>query len=435
MRQMLLFSQDELLSSAQSLGQFARLASTPRASAVDSEMDGLLATAALEPRTYQRRLIGKVCEMYSGEYVNEDGERERRAQSVMVESPTGSGKTIIGLCVARLMQQLHGYHCCWIAMRRNLLAQAANENADRKIGANVDFLSLFEKSPPPELLQRGQRPLLLIVDEAQHDAVNSAARLHHLLRPERVLGLTATPYRTDRLKLIFERVVKDLGIKELIDGGYLSRYRHFTIPKWDPTSVADVYGAEPERWGKSLLFFLRHSECRSCQQRLSELGISSEIVTANSDRERQLEDFEHDRIRVLISMRVLTEGFDCPSLKTVFCRPSGKLCVTQMAGRVFRIDSQVGLKQLVQCEETRYPFTRTATPDEQYVWTDSGWRSLQTNPRIAEISKRCLQAIAQAQVSQLPHYMTKQSKKNRAARATENEDRDTRRRHTFISPF
>ena len=389
----------------------------------------------MEARQYQHRLITKVCQMYSGEYVNGDDEQPRPAHSIMIESPTGSGKTIVGLCIARIMQELHGYRCCWIAMRRNLLAQAANENAERKIDANVAFLSLFEKNPPPEVVERGKRPLLLIIDEAQHDAVNSAARLHHLLRPERVLGLSATPYRTDRLKLVFERVVKDMGIKELIDAGYLSRYRHFTIPDWHPKNVADLYADEAERWGKSLLFFLRHSECRKCQQRLTDRGISSEIVTADSDRERQLDDFEHDRVRVLISMRVLTEGFDCPSLKTVFCRPSGKLCVTQMAGRVFRMDPEIGLKQLVQCEQTRYPFIRTATPDEQYAWTESGWRSLQANPRIAEISRRCLQAVAQAQVSQLPRYIVKKNKKKRAANVSEDESRNPGRRAASAPPF
>ena len=41
---------------------------------------------------------------------------------------------------------------------------------------------------------------------------------------------------------------------------------------------------------------------------------------------------------------ILTEGFDCPSLKTVFCRPSGKSCTVQMGGRDFREASQHCLK-------------------------------------------------------------------------------------------
>ncbi len=57
---------------------------------------------------------------------------------------------------------------------------------------------------------------------------------------------------------------------------------------------------------------------------IMELGVSAEVVTATSDRERQIEDFEAGRTEVLLSMAILTEGFDCPSLQTVFCRPSSK---------------------------------------------------------------------------------------------------------------
>ena len=47
------------------------------------------------------------------------------------ESPTGSGKTIMGLAIARWMQQNLGYRVGWTAMRRNLLAQAVAENQPR----------------------------------------------------------------------------------------------------------------------------------------------------------------------------------------------------------------------------------------------------------------------------------------------------------------
>ena len=107
--------------------------------------------------------------------------------------------------------------------------------------------------------------------------------------------------------------------------------------------------------------------------------MSAEVVTAKTDRERQLADFAAGRIRVLINMLILTEGFDCPSLKTVFCRPSGRGCTIQMGGRVFRKHPDLPRKQIVQCKATRHPFIRTAMADEQYVWADGQWRALTVN--------------------------------------------------------
>jgi superfamily II DNA or RNA helicase len=224
------------------------------------------------------------------------------------------------------------------------------------------------------------------------------ARVHSQIRPTKCLGLTATPYRTDRLKLCFRNVIRDAGIQQLIQDGYLARYHHFTIPRYAPVEVAEFYVSQRQRWGKSLIFFFRTDDCFACQRALADAGVAAEVVTGTSNRERQLEDFEADRVNVLISMAVLTEGFDCPALKTVFCRPSGKGCTVQMAGRVFRRHPQVPHKQLVQCRDTRHPFMKTATPDEQYAWMDGGWRTMKLNQQLATMTTNTLRVMAACDV-------------------------------------
>ena len=101
----------------------------------------------------------------------------------------------------------------------------------------------------------------------------------------------------------------------------------------------------------------------------------AELVTAKTDRERQIADLAAGRVDVLVNMLILAEGFDCPSLRTVFCRPSGKLCTIQMCGRVLRKHPGLAFKQVVQCEQTRHPFPRTATPAEQYLLTRAKGRA------------------------------------------------------------
>jgi len=356
-----------------------------------STFSRLLAGTTVDPRPYQLRIVLEAFRMFQGKYRNRIGDIEPPAHSVMVESPTGSGKTVMGLAIARQMQQQFGFSVGWVAMRRNLLAQAQKENHHWGFDVDMTLISMFDKHPP--------FVDMLVVDEAQHDAAMSMANLHCAVRPKKVLGLTATPFRTDRIKLCFDKVIRDAGIHQLIQDGYLSRYHHYTIPQYTPVTVAQFLIDEPDRWGKSLVFFHRQDQCDECCQILRRHGIRAEVVTAKTDRERQIADFSEDRINILINMLILTEGFDCPSLKTVFCRPSGRGCTTQMGGRVFRKHPEIPRKQIVQCKNTRHPFVKTAMADEQYVWVDGQWRSLSLNQQITAISDRARQVIARARVA------------------------------------
>src|SRR5262249_41242591 len=121
------------------------------------------------------------------------------------------------------------------------------------------------------------------------------------------------------------------------------------------------------------------------------------------------------RLDVLCNCLVLSEGFDCPELKTVFCRPSGKGVTIQMAGRVLPQHPDFPVKQIVQCRRTRSPFLRTAAATLQYGWMGAEWRSLQVNPRITEVHGRSLQALARIQV-ELPKFLTHRAAGRRGRR-------------------
>jgi len=358
--------------------------------------EDLIYDLAVEPRDYQLRIARSAIQLFEGGCAKQADE-QAAVNSVLIESPTGSGKTIMGLMIARWLQRNHGFRIGWCAMRRNLLAQAAEENRRRGFRLEMELISMFDKHPAAVDL--------LVVDEAQHDAAESMVNLHATIQPAKTLGLSATPYRMDRCALCFERVLKDADIHHLIQSGHLSRYRHFTIPKYTPEAVADCYAREPERWGRSLIFFHRLEQCEQCHRLLRQRGIHGEVVTGQSDRPRQIEDFAAGRIPVLFSMMILAEGFDCPSLQTVFCRPSGRSCTVQMCGRVFRKYPEHPYKQIVQCRETRHPFPRSAAPAEQYVWSDSGWKSLKINRHLTAISNNAMRAIAQSTAS-LPKILT-----------------------------
>ncbi|MEZ6139914.1 MAG: DEAD/DEAH box helicase family protein [Zavarzinella sp.] len=343
---------------------------------------------SVEPRRYQQRIIRQAVEHY-----------QKGLRSILIESPTGSGKTVMGLLVAASMQQQLGIKVGWVAMRRNLLAQAAATVREHQIPLEAHWISMFEKDPPCNLD-------LLIVDEAQHDAANSMAHLHSRIQPKYILGLSATPYRADKVKLCFDTVIRDAGIQQLMQDGYLSTYHHYTIPEYTPKSLAQLYSSDPARWGKSVAFFHQIEQCYSAQRLLQQAGINCDVVTGSSNREEQLDAFEAGKTDVLLNCMVLAEGFDCPTLQTVFCRPSGKGTTIQMAGRVFRKHPQVPLKQVVQCKKTRWPIVRTASAELQYIWHEEGWRTLDVNPHIQQVGLQMMHALAQTEIT-LPEYLNK----------------------------
>ena len=357
----------------------------PAADGPSSEAVCALAAAVrIEPRDYQRRVVARVIEMFSGPHVDRKVALPE-ARSAIVESPTGSGKTVMGLLVAKWAQERLGMRVVWTAMRRNLLVQVERENRARGFGVDLPTVSMFDRAPP-----RGD---LLIVDEAHHDATKSMASLHAAVGARKVLGLTATPWRADRHGLCFERSVRDAGIRQLVLDGFLSPFAHYTIPAYTPAAVAATWLREPARWGRSLVFFRTIAECRACAAILEAAGVPCEVVTASSDRDVQIDRFERDDVRVILGVAVLAEGFDCPGLQTVFCRPSGKGPAVQMAGRVLRRAADVPLKAIVQCRATKHPFTATATPAVQYVESDGGWRSIGLNDRVERATARMLELL------------------------------------------
>lgn len=372
-------------------------------------VDTVIEKSKVQPRPYQRRIITKVTQMFRGDYVDEHTGvgLDSPLSSVMIESPTGSGKTVMALLAAKTLQQDNpDLVIGWVCMRRNLLVQAEREDAKHGINLdNVHWVSMFDKSPDGLIQARKDgKQILMIVDEAQHDAASSMSHLHNVIEPDLILGMTATPFRTDKMKLCFQKIIKDCGIHQLIQDGWLAPFHHYSIPQWDAATVADHYGSDPERWGKSIFFFVNLEQCYQLGREFEMRGIDHEIVTGSSNRDEQLKRFESGEIKCLINCMVLTEGFDCPSLETAWVRDSGKGPTMQMAGRAFRQHPDLQYKQIVQSKDTRWPIIKTAMPSEQYVWSRNQWMALKVNPHLNSINTTSRRLIARTMV-EIPKYV------------------------------
>lgn len=361
---------------------------------------------AAEARDYQIRLVDKTIHLFNNGF-----------KSVLLNSPTGSGKSYMGLKTVAELQRIHNVGAMWVAMRRNLLKQVVAENEKLGVVAEITPISMFNRNPPTH--DNLGRPIKIVVlDESQHDPAGSMSNIYNIVKPSWILGMTATPFRTDRMRLSFDKVLRDIGIHQLIQSGYLSQYHQYTIPQWNVDEVVSCYLREPERWGKSVFYWFTHEDALECTNRLNAAGVRTELVTAETDRETQLAQFESGEVKCLVNMQILTEGFDSPSLRTVFVRDSQRGPTIQMAGRVFRKYPGIEFKQIVQSKMTHWPIQRTAAPAHASVWLpeEREWRSYAQSEAIEKVSMRVCITLAHTKTS-MPTFIVKaQEKKGRRHR-------------------
>ena len=207
------------------------------------------------------------------------------------------------------------------------------------------------------------------------------------------------------------------GIHSLIQDGYLSEFDYYAVNDWSPKFLARLYSNDRRRWGKSIFFQRSLDECRALASLLIARGIGIEVVTGSSDRDRQLERFRRGDVEVLINCMVLTEGFDDPTLQTVFVRPSSRGPTIQMAGRALRMHTGIPVKNIVQGVAAKHAFTKTAKARQQYLMKNGEWLSLMINPKLDLCSNNSRYLMAKTPVL-LPEFFTKKKRQRRSMAST-----------------
>lgn len=349
----------------------------------------------LESRDYQQRIVKKVMAAIENGHKN-----------ILIESPTGSGKTVTGHIILGELYKKHGWNATWTAMRKHLIVQAKAENESKFKYDFIKYISTFNDAPP--------HSQVLVIDEAQHSPTVSANDFIRKVSPIINIGTTATPFRTDRMKLCYSTIIKDAGIRSLIDQKWMPPYHHYTFnDDWTPANVANVYLSHRKLWGKSIIFFLTEIECNAAADIIRNAGYRAEVVTGSSDQESQIESFVNDDdLNVLLNMVVLTEGFDFDRLKTVFVRPGSKGPTQQMCGRVFRKHKDKPHAIVVQNDETHWPFTKIASCEEKWFMNNGEWQRRDLNLKIDKVLMNSLIAIAGTTVELPAHLKSKKLRDN-----------------------
>ena len=313
-----------------------------------------------EVRQYQQEAVAACLAAFAG----------HGRTSVMLESPVGSGKTYMALEAIHAFQETLGRRLKvnWVAPRRHLLRQVMEANRDLHQDL-IRPVSLFERTPP--------EADFVVLDEAHHEATQTCVLLYEKMKSEFVLGLSATPLRTDRMKLSFQETVTTCSIDRLIREGFLSPIHSYLLPHYGPQIVAECYLYSQREWGKTLAFFPTVLECNQFQRILADAGVSCEVVTAESDKDRQLEEFISGRVSVVANVSMLTEGFDQPDVHTIFARDASRLPTIQMCGRGLRLAEGKDHCNIVQSAKTSYLFERVTPARRRFRLMNGQWMALQ----------------------------------------------------------
>lgn len=344
----------------------------------------------VRPHDFQARIL---------ERLRVERDRFDRHRNLVVAA-TGTGKTVMAaLDYQGLLGSLPRARLLFVAHRQEILQQALS--TFRQVLKDPNFGELMVAGRKPShgthvfasiqslSLQEVERIApdyydVVIVDEFHHAAAPTYAALLGHVRPRELLGLTATPERTDEqdiLKYFDGRIAAELRLWEAIDYGYLCPFQYFGVA--DGTDVSDVrftrgrydvdelskrYTGNDARVAivltamrklvvdplqmRAFGFCVTVDHAIFMAERFRQAGVPSTVVvgsTPGGERAAALSDLRDRRINCVFSVDVFNEGVDVPQVDTVLMlRPteSATIFLQQLGRGLRRVAGKTGLTVL-----------------------------------------------------------------------------------------
>ena len=317
-------------------------------------------------------------------------------RSVMVQMPTGTGKTILLASVVESFLREHSNCNVWIVAHRRELVSQIRETIDRVFSNNSSLLhkdfpnhsSMVLISPSVAPLKAmsiqwlakhydeiKEKPGLIVIDEAHHALAKTYKVMWERFPNAKFLGLTATPCRLNGKGFtdLFDVLVQAWGIPEFICKGRLATYDFVSIKSDGVTqwlidslqkrgadgdyqnkemdmllnkkpSIERLYQSF-EEYGKNrkgIVYAINISHAQKIMELYQEHGIKGVAIDSKTpalERQADIEAFRKGDIQVLVNVDIFSEGFDCPDVEFVqLARPTLSLAkYLQMVGRGLRV--------------------------------------------------------------------------------------------------
>ena len=321
---------------------------------------------------------------YQEDMVKRVQEAFRHHDSVMVQMPTGTGKTYLLAALVGLFLKEE----VWVVAHRRELVSQIKDTLEKFFSSlkstSIKVISIQWLSRHYGEME--EKPGLIVIDEAHHALAETYAEVMNAYPKAKKLGLTATPYRLNGKGFtdLFDTLLCSWSMERFIAEGRLSLYDYYSIK---PDSAAQLQIDSLQKRGadgdyqqkelnevmdvkpslkrlcltikeyvpgkKGIVYAISIQHAEHIAEYYRENGIKAVAISSKTplaERQELIERFKvssllsslnstSDEIEVLVSVDLFSEGFDCPDVEFIqLARPTLSLAkYMQMVGRGLRV--------------------------------------------------------------------------------------------------
>lgn len=334
--------------------------------------DVILTKAEIIPNSMQKEALDNIQKL-----------RINGAKKSLLISATGTGKTYLSAFDAKVAQPKR---LLFVVHRRTIALKSLETfknvfGADKSMGVysgsrqelDKDFLfSTVQTISKQEHLDKFTKDYFdyIVIDESHRSGSESYKRLLEYFNPKFLLGMTATPERTDGediFSLFDHNIAYEIRLNRAMEEGMLSDFHYFGVSdliiddvKQDDTrdftylssvervnnilKQARFYGSD-NGITRGLVFCSRNDESKQLSNMFNKSGFRTKALSADSsedERNQAIELLESDnlaeKLDYIFTVDIFNEGIDIPKVnQIIMIRPTDSAIVfVQQLGRGLR---------------------------------------------------------------------------------------------------